>query len=51
MKNKLSRPQGEIIDGKCEKSQKSGHFNFFSAIELVQELVTSHIQFKFEKDT
>ena len=38
MKNffKLSRPQGQIIDVKCETSQQIVHFEFFSAIiELV----------------
>ena len=29
---KLLRPQGQIIDVKCEKSQEIGHFDFFSAI-------------------
>ena len=49
---KLSRPQGQIIDVKCKKSQKIGHFNFFSAIiELVQELLISNMHNKFEEDT
>ena len=49
---KLSRPQGQIIDVKCEKSQKIGHFFFFSAIiELVREVVISNMHNKFEKDT
>ena len=47
----LSRPQGQIIDVKCEKSQSIGHFFFFSAIiELVRELVISNMHNKFEKD-
>ena len=29
-KKLLSRPQGQIIDVKCEKSQKIGHFDFFN---------------------
>ena len=29
---KLSRPQGKIIDIKCEKSQWVGHFELFQAI-------------------
>ena len=37
---KLSRPQGQIIDVKCEKSH-----------ELVRELVISNMHNKFEKDT
>ena len=48
---KLSRPQGQIIDVKCEKSQKIGHFFFFSAIiELVQELLISNMHNQFEED-
>ena len=49
---KLSRPQGQIIDVKCEKSQQIGHFEFFSAIiELVQKLLISNMHNKFEEDT
>ena len=49
---KLSRPQGQIIDVKCEKSQQIGHFDFFSAIiELVLELDISNMYNKFGKDT
>ena len=49
---KLSRPQGQIIDVKCEKSQSIGHFFFSPAIiELVRELVISNMHNKFEKDT
>ena len=49
---KLSRPQGQIIDVKCGKSQKNGHFEFFSAIiELVQELLISNMHNKFEEET
>ena len=48
---KLSRPQGQIIDVKCEKSQLIGHFFFFTIIELVRELVISNMHNKFEKDT
>ena len=54
MKNFSSyRPQGQIIDVKCEKSQLIGHFeNFFSAIiELVREHVISNMHNKFGKDT
>ena len=49
---KLSRPQGQIIDVKGEKSQKSAILNFFSAIiELVREVVNSNMQNKFGKET
>ena len=49
---KLSRPQGQIIDVKCEKSQEIVHFDFFSAIiEVVQELLISNMHNKFEEDT
>ena len=48
---KLSRPQGQIIDVKWEKSQEIGHFFFFSAIiELVQELLISNKHTKFEEN-
>ena len=48
----LSRQQGQIIDVKCEKTQKIGHFDFFSAIvELVQELHISNMHNKLGKDT
>ena len=48
---KLSRPQGQIIDVKWEKSQLIGHFFFFPAIiELVQELLISNIHNKFEEN-
>ena len=41
---KLSRPQSQIIDVKCAKSQLIGHFDIFSAIiELYRELVISNI--------
>ena len=46
----LSRPQGQIIDVKCEKSQEIGHF-FPAIIELVRELVTSNMHNELEKDT
>ena len=43
----LLRPQGQIIDVKCEKSQKISHFEFFSAIiELVRELLISNMHNK-----
>ena len=46
---KLSRPQGQIIDVKCENS---AILKFFSAIiELVQELLISNMHNKFEEDT
>ena len=49
---KMLRPQGQIIDVKCEKSQSIGHFNFFSAIiKLVRELVIRNMGNKFGKDT
>ena len=49
---KLSRPQGQIIGVKCEKSQLISHFEFFSfIIELVQELLISHMHNKFEENT
>ena len=48
----LSRPQGQIIDVKCKKSQSIGHFEFFSAIiELVRELLINNMHNKFEEDT
>ena len=50
--SKLSRPQGQIIDVKCKKSQLIGHFEFFSAIiELVQELLICNMHNKFGKKT
>ena len=49
---KLSRPQGQIIDVKCEKSQLIGHFDVFSdIIELVRELVIGNLHNNFEKGT
>ena len=49
---KLSRPQGQIIDVKSEKSHQIGHFEIFSAIiELAQELLISSMHHKFEEDT
>ena len=51
---KLSRPQGQIIDVKCKKSQQIGYFEFFTAIiQLVRELPIrpSNMQNKFEEDT
>ena len=40
-----SRPQGKIIDIKCEKSQEIGNFELFSAFsELFRELVMSNMQ-------
>ena len=46
----LSCPQGQIIDGKCEKSQLIGHFDFFAAvIELVRELLISNMHNKFKQ--
>ena len=48
MKNfKFSRPQGQIIDVKCEKC---GHFFFLAIIELVQELHISNMHNQFEED-
>ena len=34
---KLSHPQGQIIDVKCEKSQLIGHFEFFSPLLNLSE--------------
>ena len=49
---KLLRPQGQIIDIKCKKSQLIGIFDFFSAIiKLVRELVIWNMHNKFGKDT
>ena len=49
---KLSRPQGQIIDVKCEKIAINRPFLiFFSAImELVQELLISNMHNKFEEN-
>ena len=45
------RAQGQIIVVKCEKSQKIGHFEFFSAvIEIVRELLISNMHNKFGQD-
>ena len=49
---KLSRPQGQIIDVKCEKIAINRPFFFFSAIiKLFQELLISNMHNKFEEDT
>ena len=49
---KVLRPQGQIIDVKCEKSQETGHFEFFQAIiELVRKLVICNMHNKFGEDT
>ena len=48
---KLLRPQGQIIDLKCEKSQLIGFFFSLANIELVRELVTSNMHDKFGQDT
>ena len=49
---KLSRPQGQIIDIKCENRNKSAILNFVLAIiKRVRELVIWKMHNKFGKDT